>query len=199
MTRIFIAALTCAFALPLVARAQDDDDDYAERAERLRDLVEREAVGTVRRSKRDRTREVADQDRVAAEKIVRALDNRKLTVNFEGATFEDVLEFLRDVSGLNVVVSKKAHQKLEEAEKPPVINLKLKDVKLRSVLELLLEQTGDELCYGVRHGVLYLGLAEEWKQELVLDFIPVDDILHRPKDFPGPRVGLNDKGVTWKD
>lgn len=199
MTRIFIAALTCAFALPLVARAQDEDDDYAERAERLRDLVEREAVGTVRRSKRDRTREVADQDRVAAEKIVRALDNRKLTVNFEGATFEDVLEFLRDVSGLNVVVSKKAHQKLEEAEKPPVINLKLKDVKLRSVLELLLEQTGDELCYGVRHGVLYLGLAEEWKQELVLDFIPVDDILHRPKDFPGPRVGLNDKGVTWKD
>lgn len=195
MVRIALAALLCALAVPATAAAQDDD--RAERAERLRELVEQSAVGTVRKSKRDRTREVADADRPAAERIVRALDAKRITIDFRETSLDEALDFLRDVSGLNVVLSKKAREELE-GEKV-AINLKLKDVKLRSVLELMLEQTHDELRYGVRHGVLYIGVDAEWKQELVLDFIPVDDILHRPKDFPGPKVGLGEEGVTFDD
>ena len=84
-------------------------------------------------------------------------------------------------------------------EEKGAIKLKLKDVKLRSVLELLLQQAHDDLRYGVKHGVLMIGTDEDWKDEYVLRFTPVDDILHQPKDFPGPRVGLSDKGVEFDE
>ena len=195
MTRT--ATLLCAVLLSTVpaARAQEREDK-AERAERLRDLVERSVVGAAR-SKRDRTLSAAAEDRPALEKIVRTLDARKISVNFEDTPLDEALDFIREVSGLNVVLSKKAREKLE-GEKG-AIKLKLKDVKLRSVLELLLQQAHDDLRYGVKHGVLMIGTDEDWKDEYVLRFTPVDDILHQPKDFPGPRVGLSDKGVEFDE
>lgn len=189
--RLLVALLL----LPLPALAQDKED-RAERADRLRKMIEDSVVPSAR-SKRDRTGSVAPEDKEVALRIVRQLDGRRLSVNFQETGFDEALDFVRDVTGLNVVLSKKAREKVEEEK--PTVNLKLKDVKIRSVLELLLEQGHGDLRYGVRHGVLFIGTDEDWKSELTLRFIPVDDILHQPKDFPGPKVGLGDEGVTFDD
>lgn len=192
MTRWSSLALIPFLLLPAAAQ----DDDREERAERVRKLVEETAVAP-RRSKRDRTGSIAPEDKEAAIRIVRQLDGRKISVAFEDTPFDDALDFLRDVTGLNVVVSRKAREKLE-GEKAE-IDLKVKDLKVRQVLELVLQGVHDDLRYGIRHGVLFIGTDADWKDELLLRLIPIDDILHQPKDFPGPKVGLGDQGVTFDE
>ena len=97
------------------------------------------------------------------------------------------------MTGLNIVLSAKVRKEYEDAE----VTLRVRKVKLRSCLNLVLEQVGKDVRYGFKHGVLWIGLKEEWKKEMVVKTIYVGDILRRPPDFPAPRLGL--KGVTWDD
>lgn len=128
-----------------------------------------------------------------AQRRRRALASRRVTVNFEQTTFSECIDFLRDVTGENIVLSKEIRDEFGEKD----IRLRIKNVTLRSCLNLLLEQTGEGVRYGFRHGVLWIGNQGERKQRLVLRFYDVSDIVRRMPDFPGPRLGL--KGMTWDD
>ncbi|MGE0711597.1 MAG: hypothetical protein AB7N76_03720 [Planctomycetota bacterium] len=132
-----------------------------------------------------------DRDKLAYQRLRRSLDGARVSVAFDGTSFVDCLDFLRDVTGLNIVASKEALEAYKDAE----VKLKLKKVTLKSVLELLAEQLGKDLRYGLRNGVLWIGLQPEVKQEMVLRFYEVSDIIANIPDFPGPKMGL--KGLTW--
>ena len=123
----------------------------------------------------------------------RGLETRRVTVNFEKATFAECIDFLRDVTGENIVLSKETLTEFGQKD----ISLRVKNVSLRSCLNLLLEQTGEDVRYGFRHGVLWIGNSGERSQRLVLRFYDVSDIVRKLPDFPGPRLGL--KGLTWDD
>ena len=56
------------------------------------------------------------------------LDTRKISVNFVKTPFSEVLDFIRDVTGLNIVLSKKAEEELGKKE----ITLRVKKIQLRS-------------------------------------------------------------------
>ncbi len=171
-------------ALALAAPAGAQDGDVARRLlERLRDQTAQAAE-----AKLDRTGDAeTPADREVAREARALLDGRKVTVNFVDTPFVECVDFLRDVTGLNLVVSKAALEALGER----TIRLRLREVRLRAALELLLQLGDERLRYGVRHGVLWIGLADELRARMKLVLYDVSDLVAPRPDFPGPTVGLD--------
>lgn len=187
-------------ASPALAQFRFDEPEESDAgggidSDRLLELIEETVrANEERRLGREFLVDYATPAEEAQGEALRAsLDARRVTVNFDQTTFSDCIEFLTDVTGLNFVVSKSV---LDEFGQSP-IRLRLKNVSVRSCLNLLLEQTGEEVRYGVRLGVLWIGQRSERTQRLVLRFYDVSDIVRRLPDFPGPRLGL--KGLSWDD
>ena len=111
--------------------------------------------------------------------------------------FKEALDFFRDVTGLNIILSRRATDLVGNDNTK--VKLRLKDVQLRNALELLLTQTDAQLRYGIKNGVLQIGIAEDWKgRNLILDVIPIEDLLYRPPDFVAPEAGLDFLKQKWK-
>jgi beta-lactamase regulating signal transducer with metallopeptidase domain len=93
----------------------------------------------------------------AADKQTQAqLDRTLPEISFEGVALSDVIDFMRDVSGANIVVNWKS---LEAAgiDRNSPITLKVRNVKFSKVLSLILENaTADpaKLTYKVDEGVI---------------------------------------------
>ncbi|MBX3470555.1 MAG: hypothetical protein KF878_27120 [Planctomycetes bacterium] len=161
--------------------------------ERLIDIL-RETAAAREASKLDRTGDAETaRDREVAREVRRTLAGRRITVNFDRTPLAECLDFLRDVTGMNLVITKGAAEAAAEAP----VTLRLRDIRLKDCLELLLQQAHPDLRYGIRHGVLAIGLKDEWRTNLRLVLYDVSDLLHRPPDFPGPRMGLD--GVKYDD
>lgn len=133
--------------------------------------------------------DTASDPRVA-DYILRKLELQQVTVYFEDTPFTDCLDFLRDITGLNIVLSARARDIIESEDIN--VNLRLRDIKLKSVLALMLE-VSDELTYGVKYDVLYIGTKEDWigvGQYLIV--YSIHEIVYRPPNFKAPEIGLGD-------
>jgi hypothetical protein len=195
MIRLITLATCLALAAPGFALAQDDDARGGLDEDKLLELIE-QAVAQGKKGKNKLEVGVVAANRrelAQALKIQRTLDNGVITATFTKTEFTDCLDFIRDVTGMNIVLSKAAKKEFGELE----VTLRLKKVKIRNLLNLLLEQADKALRYGVKHGVLWIGLKEEWKTKKILRVIDVSDILHRPPNFPGPKLGLKDGKLTF--
>src|SRR5436189_5232656 len=77
------------------------------------------------------------------EDAVRKLEAMKVTVDFENVKLPEAIDYLRDVTGLNLVLLPKAMEKDGETS----IKLKVKELSVRSVLKLLLGSRGLAASY----------------------------------------------------
>lgn len=68
------------------------------------------------------------------------LDERKLTLNFQETPLADVIAFLQDITGLNIVTAVGV-----DSEAP--VSLRLKDVSLRAALDLIAASVGDDVAW----------------------------------------------------
>ena len=178
--------LLLGLSTPALAQGRLDPD-------RLVELLE-ETTAAEQKNKLDRTGDAeTKEDREKAKEVRRTLATRRVTVNFDKMPLTECLDFLRDVTALNVVITKGALAQAGEK----LVSLKLKDVKLKNCLELLLQLADGDLRYGVRHGVLTIGLADEWRSAMKLELYFVADLIDGTPDFPAPRLGLD--GATWDD
>jgi type II secretory pathway component HofQ len=181
--------LLLAFAGPALAQGRERRMD----PDRLREIIE-EATAAESRSKLDRTGDAETKgDQRVAKEVRRMLATRRVTVSFDQTPLTEGLDFLRDVTGLNIVISKRALERAGEKK----LTLRLKDIKLKNCLELMLQLADGELRYGVRHGVLTIGLSDEWRSAMRVELYFVADLLDGIPDFPAPRLGL--EGVTWDE
>lgn len=115
---------------------------------------------------------------------VRKLDGLRISVDFQDVKLPEAIDYLRDVTGINMIVLPKA---MEQGGDQPV-RLKVKDLTVKSILKLML---------GSRN------LAATWKDNAVV-ILPQADVqsavtlqmydiraqLMELKDFPGPRMEL---------
>ncbi|MDF1661914.1 MAG: hypothetical protein P1V97_09080 [Planctomycetota bacterium] len=185
-------ALICLFSTFFVGPvwAQDDEENTEEVIQRLLEKIIEEAEESGKDAV-DRTDAASGKDRKAAKEIRRTLKTRRVTVNFDDTPFADAMDFIRDVTSLNIVVSKKAKEVVDDSGKK--VNLRLKKVRLRSVLIHILEGIDKDLCFGVSNTVLMIGTKEEFKgKSISLRSYDLSDIIRKPKDFPAPRLGLPD-------
>jgi type II secretory pathway component HofQ/Flp pilus assembly protein TadD len=123
------------------------------------------------------------------QRIRMTLTGRRVTINFPGTSFDDAVNFLRDITGLNYVVAAPAVEAL--AAEPVTINLRLRDIILKNALELILSQSKD-LVYKIKHDAIYINTKDAEKEDLYLRFYEVSEIVNDLPDYPAPKLALAD-------
>ncbi len=119
-------------------------------------------------------------------KIRRALATGSTSFDFPDATLEEVIDFLRSVSDLNINID----PEIDASDVP--VNLSLEGVKLGEALDLIMKATGKAFTF--RENILFITEPENAFGNLIFEIYNVTDILNKIRDFPGPtiRVSSND-------
>ena len=111
---------------------------------------------------------------------------RVVQLNFDNHPLPEVINFLADMSGLNIILSPKA-----EADEATV-SLRVKDIPLGDVLKIILEQTQLAIVYEAES--LIITKPEEARGEYYLEIYTVGDLLSRIPDFPGDKIRIRSDG-----
>jgi len=183
MRRAVVTAALLVLAVAPAARADDEG------AGRIRELIEEHLAEGSSPGGRDRLADVdtAEDARVALA-MKKRLDTQRVSINFDDTPMADALDFYRDITGINIVLSKQARDLI--ADEDLRVKLRLKDILLRNAFELTLGVAGDKLVYGVRHGVLTIALKEEFEARVRLKLYFIDDLIREPEDYPAPKLDL---------
>ena len=126
------------------------------------------------------------------EDAVRKLETMKITVDFEDVKLPEAVDYLRDVTGLNLVMLPKAMEKDGDSK----IRLKVKDLSVKSVLKLLLASRGLTATY--RDGAIVILPKEDLQDSTAMRMFDVRALQVKIQDFAGPVVeltGANSKKV----
>jgi type II secretory pathway component GspD/PulD (secretin) len=118
--------------------------------------------------------------------INRKLETMKIDMSFENTKLEDILAFVRDFTGMNILLDASVRDKVD-LEK--AITFKVKDLILKNVMKLLLSQFG--LDYVItEEKVVLLTTPDKAHGKSILELHDIRDILVKLQDFAGPRVEL---------
>lgn len=118
------------------------------------------------------------------EDAVRKLDSLKVSVDFQDVRLPEAVDYLREVTGLNLVMLPKAMEKDGDAK----ITLKVKDLSAKSVLKLLLSSRNLTLTY--RDGALVVLPKDDLQDATTLRMFDVRSMMVKLQDYPGPKVEL---------
>lgn len=125
----------------------------------------------------------AVRQRVAS--TIKLLDSRVPEVSFEGAPFEQVMEWLGEYTGVNVVVR---WQQLEDlgVERDKPISIKVRNLKLSQVLWMIMNEAGGpdvKLAYRATGNLLVLSTHEDLGKDMIVKVYDVGDLLVRIPRF----------------
>lgn len=116
---------------------------------------------------------------------------------FSGVGLADAIDFLRDVSGINIVVNWNALAEANVTRDTPV-NCRLYNVSVRKVLNVILSEASggtDAVTFVVDEGVVEITTKTIADSRLVTRVYPVDDLLVDVPDFDAPpSMSLENKG-----
>ena len=115
---------------------------------------------------------------------IRKLETMKITVDFEDVKLPEALDYLRDVTGLNLVILPKAMEKDGESK----IRLKVRDLSVKSVLKLILVSRGLTVTY--RDGAMVILPKEDLQDSTTMKMFDVRALQVKIQDFIGPVVEL---------
>ncbi len=120
------------------------------------------------------------------------LENSRITLDFKEAPLDDVLNFLREFTGIDFVLDAGVRDKLSDEQLK--ITFKAKDLTLKAALKLIL--TPRELTAVYRDGVLVVEHKDKTARAVTMVMHDVRDLLHKIQDFPGPKVELASGGTA---
>jgi type II secretory pathway component GspD/PulD (secretin) len=118
--------------------------------------------------------------------ILNKLNTMRISVDFKDQTLDDALGFLRDFSGLNLVVDAEVYTKVSEDQLK--VTLRVKDLLLKSTLKLMLNAR--ELTATYKDGVILIVPKSKVDKAVTLQIYDVRDLLVKIPDFVGPKVEL---------
>jgi hypothetical protein len=119
---------------------------------------------------------------------VRKLETMKVSVDFEDVKLPDAIDYLRDVTGLNLVMLPKAMDKDADTK----IRLKVKDLSVKSILKLLISSRGLTATY--RDGAVVILPKEDLNDSTTMKMFDVRSMLVKLQDHAGPRMELVQPG-----
>jgi hypothetical protein len=131
----------------------------------------------------DGTNEPTDPRR---QEIVNKLNTMRVTVDFSNVTLEEAVSYLRDFTGLNIIVDAEVYK--NQSEDQLKVTLKVKDLLVKSVLKLMLNSR--ELTAMYKEGVLLIIPKGKIDKAVTLQLYDVRDLLVKIQDFAGPKVEL---------
>jgi type II secretory pathway component GspD/PulD (secretin) len=111
------------------------------------------------------------------------LNNLKISLDFKDAPLETVVDYLREISALNLFVDRKV------ADKQIRVSLKVTEIALKSVFALMLKPHDCGTMF--KDGVLMVMTKEDIADRTVkMQIFDCRDILHPIQDFPGVEIML---------
>jgi hypothetical protein len=120
------------------------------------------------------------------QEVVNKLNTMRVTVDFANVTMEEAVGYLRDFSGLNIIVDAEVYK--NQSEDQLKVTLKVKDLLLKSVLKLMLNSR--ELTAMYKEGVVLVVPKGKIDKAVTLQLYDVRDLLVKIQDFAGPKVEL---------
>ncbi|MBI2932572.1 MAG: hypothetical protein HYY16_13055 [Planctomycetes bacterium] len=123
--------------------------------------------------------------------ILNKLNTQRVSMDFKEASLEDVVDFLRDFSGINFHVDPDIRERV--GGEPVRITIKVKDLLLKSALKLMLSSRDLSAVY--RDGIVIIQHKDQGAAEVKVVVYDVRDLLFKLEDFPGPTVELKPNGV----
>jgi hypothetical protein len=127
------------------------------------------------------------RERQAQRRVEDRLRRNRISVRLDEQEFRAVVEFFREVSGLNLYVNwgelENDNPDIGEAQ----VTLQLKDVSLKKCLEVILEDAGHglmELDYVIEGAVIRIGTRERLNEKIVFSVYNVHDLLHKESSLP---------------
>jgi len=120
------------------------------------------------------------------QEVVNKLNTMRITVDLANVTMEEAIGYLRDFSGLNIIVDAEVYK--NQSEDQLKVTLKVKDLLLKSVLKLMLNSR--ELTAMYKEGVVLVVPKGKVDKAVTLQLYDVRDLLVKIQDFAGPKVEL---------
>jgi type II secretory pathway component GspD/PulD (secretin) len=112
------------------------------------------------------------------------LNNIKVTLDFQNTPLDQVVDYLREISGLNIFVDSKVR------DKNVVVSLKVTEISLKSIFSLMLAPQGCGVLF--KDGVLQLMLKEDIADKTMkMEIYDCRDILYPIQQFPGIDLDLS--------
>jgi type II secretory pathway component GspD/PulD (secretin) len=111
------------------------------------------------------------------------LNNIKVTLDFQNAPLDQVVDYLREISGMNIFTDSKVR------DKNVTISLKVTEISLRSIFGLMLKPQGCGILF--KDGVLQLmTLPDIDDRTMRMEIYDCRDILYPISNFPGIEMDL---------
>jgi len=117
---------------------------------------------------------------------VNRINTMRVSVDFTNQTLEEAVGFLRDFTGLNILVDAEVYK--NQSEDQLKITLKVKELSLKSVLKLMLSSRDLTAMY--KEGVVLVVPKSKIDKAVTLQLYDVRDLLVKIQDFNGPKVEL---------
>jgi tetratricopeptide (TPR) repeat protein len=129
--------------------------------------------------------DIQPEDQAIADK----LRSIKITIDMQNAPLTAVVEYIREISGLNFVIDTKAIEKPEE----DMISIKVADIVLDGALKLMLGPK--QRAHAVRDGTVIITSADALKKRVKLELYDVQDLTYGIQDFPGVDITLSQDSI----
>ncbi|KAF0244697.1 MAG: hypothetical protein FD180_2289 [Planctomycetota bacterium] len=118
-------------------------------------------------------------------KTIAMLETLKVSLNFTDAPLSEVVDFFREVTSVNILVSKG----VKDGGDDHLVTLKVDELKATDCLALITKMV--DLSYTVEEGVVMIVTAEETKKNTYLELYDVRDLLMHLRDFKAPEISLS--------
>lgn len=111
------------------------------------------------------------------------LNNIRVTLDFQNAPLDQVVDYLREISGMNIFVGSSVRDKQLN------ISIKVNEISLRSIFSLMLKPHGAGILF--KEGVLQiLTIPEIDDRTMKMEIYDCRDILYPISNFPGVDIDL---------
>ena len=112
---------------------------------------------------------------------------QKVSFDFVETPLQDVVTFLQQVTGSNIVLDQKSLSGMPRAD----ITLKVTDMKLGQALDWIVEQA--DMRYALRNSAIFIGDRKAVRGQPQLRFYDITDLTMEVRDFPGDLRLLNQR------
>jgi type II secretory pathway component GspD/PulD (secretin) len=118
--------------------------------------------------------------------VERWLASTRVSVDFQEVDFDDTIEFLRETSGLNIVVDRRLRG-------GPPVTLRLAGVTLKSLLGVILRPR--DAAYAVSEGIVRIVPVDEIRGRVTLRIYDVSELTFPLRDMPGGEIMITEEGL----
>ncbi|MHC4606035.1 MAG: tetratricopeptide repeat protein, partial [Planctomycetota bacterium] len=126
-----------------------------------------------------------DETDPADQAILEKLRAIRITIDMQDAPLADVIEYIREISGLNFVIDS------QNVDRDDPITIKVSDIILEGALKLILNPR--DYGFYVEGGVVIITSGEAIGMRTKLEMYDVQDLIFSLRDFPGVDISLRDE------